>query len=119
MPLNKVVEAFADQVAWYQCFENRLWKRILHCIELLLIAIFGLITAAVLGIYGNGSGFQPVLILFTSILSLAPVSLVPVFFSGNIFKRWHIQVITLGLGCGMGVSIIASFTILELQFLKS
>lgn len=105
----------AEKMNWYREVETRKWKRIWQSIELSLISIFGVIIPAVMYTYGDGTNFQSTLMFFTLALSVSSASLVVPFYQSVTFKRWHIQVITYGFVCGVGLSALTGFLILGLQ----
>lgn len=108
----------AEKIQWYSSVEERKWKRIYHCIEILFIALAGIVAAGVLLAYGSGEGFELVVLLFVACLAVASLLIIPAMYRQN-FKRWHIFSITLGFGSGMGLAIAASFLVLELQQLNA
>lgn len=108
------MKTISEKIAWYNQTETRQWKRLLHAIEISLICLIALVVIAVMYLNGNGTMLQPVLILFTAALAVVSGLLVPVFYNES-FKRWHLQLITLGLGSGVAVSTIAALSILRLQ----
>ena len=109
------MKTLSEKISWYGEVESRRWKRILHCAELSFMSVSAAAILAVMQIYGNGTSLQPVFMLFTLLVGLSAACLVPAFINGSSFKRWHMQVVSLGLGCGVGTSAVAAFVILELQ----
>jgi hypothetical protein len=103
-----------QKIAWYHSPEHRKWKRIYHCIELALISLFGWAAFVLTLHYTDSTSLQKLVLLFTGLLSLSAALLVPALYH-PLFKRWHIFVITPGLGCGMGLSAVAGLLLLELQ----
>jgi hypothetical protein len=104
-----------ERAYWYRQAETRRWKRVVHCAELLIILLSAIAIIAIMQNYGDGTQFQFVFCCFVSAIALSATSLVPSFYTSTTLKRWQIQMITLGLGCGMGVSALAGLVILELQ----
>ena len=98
--------------------ETRRWKQIYHCLELSFIAIIGAIIIGVILVYSDGRHLQTVLMFFTLLHSLASLALAPVMLR-PFFKRWQIFALTLGLGCGMGLSALAAIFSLQLLQLAS
>jgi hypothetical protein len=122
IPLSKALcvkrnrlKTLSEKINWYRESETRQWKRIWHCIEISLISISAIAILVVIQIYGNGTKLQPVFMLFTLAMAISSAALVIPIYQSVVFKRWHVQFITLGLGCGVGISAIAAFLILELQ----
>ena len=101
-----------ETIAWYQAVEDRRWKQVYHFVELLIIGIAGLAIIAVLFIYGETHRLQQVLSFFVLLISLASLALAPAMLYPQ-FKRWQIFMISLGLGCGIGVSTIAALFLLQ------
>ncbi|WP_223669567.1 hypothetical protein [Kangiella shandongensis] len=108
------MKTVSDKVAWYNQVETRQWKRLLHAIEISLISVIAIAVIIVMYLYGDGTKLQPILILFTAAQAITSGLLVPIFYKES-FKRWHLQLITLGLGSGVAVSAIAALSILSLQ----
>ena len=111
------MKSLSEKIDWYKEPETRRWKRALHGIELLLIALLAVGVMMLMLIHGNGAKLQPLSLLFTGGIVLSSLSLAPSFYRASGFKRWHIQLVTLGLGCGLGISAVAALVILELQLL--
>jgi len=112
------MKTLTEQISWYSEFENRKWKRIFHCIELSVISVLSLIIPAVMYIYGDGTNLQPILVFFSLILAISSAPLVLPLYQNQAFKRWHVLFITTGFGCGVGVSALTGFLILNLQKLS-
>ncbi|WP_390616327.1 hypothetical protein [Maricurvus nonylphenolicus] len=113
------MKSLSERINWYKQPETRKWKRLWHCVELSLISLSALVVLVVVYMYGNGTKLQPLLMLFTGMVALSSACLLPSFYSLSTFKRWHIQLITLGLGSGAGISAVAAFVVLELQYVSS
>jgi predicted Abi (CAAX) family protease len=113
------MQSLTEKISWYKEPEDRKWKRIWHCVELLLISLSAVAVEGVMQWYGNGTKFQPIFMLFTFIIALSTFGMALSVYSSLELKRWQIQLIILGLGCGAGISAIAGFVILELQLVSS
>lgn len=113
------MKTLADKIIWYRESENRKWKRLLHCLELSLIALGTIAVVVVMQLYGDGTKLQYVFMLFASGVAVSATCLVPPVYLKQTFKRWHILAVTLGLGCGMGISAVSALVILELQLANS
>ena len=113
------MRSLSEKIRWYKEPESRKWKRIWHCVELSLISISAIAVLGVMQWYGNGTKFQPILMLFTFILAVSSFGISLSLYSSLGLKRWQIQLIILGLGCGAGISALAGFVILELQLVSS
>tara|TARA_B110000467_G_C18098373_1_gene355764 strand:+ start:359 stop:610 length:252 start_codon:yes stop_codon:yes gene_type:complete len=80
-----------------------------------LISAIAVVISATLYIYGDGTKLQPILMFFTLTLSVLSALLVVPFYQSITFNRWHVQVIKLSFLCGLGVSALSGFIIVELQ----
>jgi hypothetical protein len=109
------LKSLSEKINWYKESETRTWKPVWYCVELSLIALSAFVVMAVILIYGDGTKLQPLLALFTGLMGLSSICLAPSLYRFSGFKRWHIQLILLGLGCGTGISAVAAFLMLELQ----
>lgn len=109
------MKSFAEKKNWHKEYETRKWKLTWHCIELVCISLSSFAIVTIIHIYGNGTKLQPIFMAFSLTLGIASMCIAPVTYSGSTFKRWHIQVISVGLGCGAGISAITAFLMLELQ----
>jgi len=105
----------SEKIVWYREAETRRWKCLWHAVELLVIAIAAVAVLVITHIYGDGTKIQPIFTVFTAVLAIASASLSLSLLGGGVFKRWHIQMINLGLGCGVGLSAVTVFLMLELQ----
>ncbi|MEM7208871.1 MAG: hypothetical protein AAF434_13695 [Pseudomonadota bacterium] len=113
------MKSLREKINWYEEPETRKWKRIWHCIEVFLFVLAMIVVLAIMQIYGDGTKLQGVVTLFIVIMALSCLFLVPYFYSPSVLKRWQMQLITLGLGCGAGISAVAAFVVLELQSISS
>ncbi len=95
--------------------ETRKWKRICSCVLLSLISLSLITILVLIQAYGNGTKFQTIFMLFTFIIALSSACMVPLFYNTSNFKRWHIEIITLGLVGAASVTMVAFFLMLELQ----
>ncbi|GAA5315163.1 MAG: hypothetical protein AseanaTS_03670 [Candidatus Pelagadaptatus aseana] len=111
--------SLSEKINWYKQTEDRQWKRVWHCAELVFISLSAILVLVVLHLYGDGTQLQFIVALFTAMMALSSACLVPSFYGASVFQRWHMHLISLGLGCGVGVSAAAGFVILELQHLSS
>ena len=108
------MKSLSEKIEWYNSVESRRWKRIYHCLEFSIIAVAGFILIGIVSIYGNGTNLQSLLLFFIGVISFSSALMIPGLYEPY-FKRWHIFAMTLGLGCSIGVSTLASLFILELQ----
>ena len=113
------MKSLSEKINWYNEPEDREWKRIWHCAELLFISISTLVVVIVVQLYGNGTKLQSILVLFILFLSASSIGMILPFYNSTCFRRWQIQLVSLGLGCGAGISAVAAFLILELQHVSS
>ena len=110
------MKTLSERIKWYSEPETRRWKRIWHCIELFFISLSAIVVLVVTQIYGNGTKLQPIFILFTLVVAISSVLIALPVYQSVAFKRWHIQIITLGFGGGgVGIAAVAAFLLLELQ----
>jgi hypothetical protein len=109
------VKTLRETIDWYSEVETRQWKRVLHCVEMILISTIALVISATMYFYGDGTRFQPILMFFTLMLAALSLFLSIPFYQSVIFKRWHVQVVIMTFLCGLGVSSLAGFMILEIQ----
>lgn len=79
------------------------------------IVVFSILVLAVMHRYGNGITLQPIFMFFTAIQAVSSAGLAFSLYHKSDLKRWQILLITLGLGCGVGMSAVAAFVMLELQ----
>ncbi len=82
------------------------------------MALSGVVVIAVTLINGNGTKFQPAFILFLSLLVISTGGIAPVVYHVEL-TRWQIKLVKLGFGCGVGISAIAGFLILESQVVNT
>jgi len=113
------MKTLTEQIEWHKEFENRKWKRIVSFTELSLIALAGAIIIIVVLAYGNGGNFQPAYILFLSVFTISTVCIAPAVYQVGKLTRWQTKLVCLGFGCGMGISALAGFLILEVQHLNT
>jgi len=108
----------SEQVHWFKEPEARKWKRIVNTVELSVIVLAGMIIIGVIHIYGDGTRFQPALVLFLSIFVVCVGCLTPVVYKIDL-TRWKIFLIKLAFICGIGIAALSGFLILDTQALKS
>jgi Na+-translocating ferredoxin:NAD+ oxidoreductase RnfA subunit len=106
--------SFSEKVEWYSSVEHRRWKLVYHSIEFSILSIASFVLIVVVNIHGDGSRLQSLLVLFIGLIGLVSAAMAFAV-KNSLFKRWHIFAITLGFGCGIGVSTLASLFLLELQ----
>lgn len=109
------MKTLAERINWYREVETRKWKLVVQCVEMIIISILAIVISTTMHIYGDGTKFQPILMFFTLLLAVLSSLLIIPFYQSLTFTRWHVQVVKLAFLCGLGVSSLAGFLILELQ----
>ena len=109
------LKSLSEKIEWYCQKEQRLWKRIYHLSEIVFISISALVLAVLVQIYGSGNNLQSAVVAFIIIIALSSILLAPTVLKSVSFNRWQTQVITLGLGSGVGISAICTLFLFELQ----
>ncbi len=107
------MKKITEIIDWYNKPESRKWKRVLNALEMSVILLMAIVVFSVVQIYGNGAKFQLIYNLFILAIAFSTASLIPSVYASVVLKRWQVQMITLGLGCGVGLSAIAGFLMLE------
>ncbi|MDN3517531.1 hypothetical protein QWY84_07920 [Aquisalimonas lutea] len=109
------MKTLSEKMAWVEEGETRRWKRVVNCVELLFFALAQAAVVSVLYVYGDGSHLQPVFMLFSGLMGVVSAALIPSFYRGGSFSRWHGSLVTLGLACGLGLSTAAAMVLLNAQ----
>ena len=79
----------------------------------------GVAILMVLLIYGNGTNLQPALFLFVAVISLSALAMTFAVSKPCELNRWHIEILEFGVAGAIGVSALATFLLLDIQYVNT
>ena len=113
------MKTLSEKVTWYKESETRLWRQIVSNVLMSFFSVCGVAILVVMLIYGDGTNLQPVLFLFTLVVSLSVIAMTFAIIKSSELKRWHIEIIEFGYAGAIGISAVATFLLIEMQYVNT